>query len=106
MPLLLPRLWRHPFMAPASCTDPLKTIGVILPASSCSIPPSVRGFHRVSDLNMTKIESRPLHGKPWEYLFYLDFLDKEDDPKVQNALRHLGELADFMRVLGTYPKGS
>jgi prephenate dehydratase len=58
------------------------------------------------DLNMTKIESRPLHGKPWEYLFYLDFLDKEDDPKVQNALRHLGELADFMRVLGTYPKGS
>lgn len=57
------------------------------------------------DLNMTKIESRPLHGKPWEYLFYLDFLDKEDDPKVQNALRHLAELADFMRVLGTYPKG-
>jgi prephenate dehydratase len=58
------------------------------------------------DLNMTKIESRPLHGKPWEYLFYLDFLDKEDDPKVQNALRHLAELADFMRVLGTYPRGS
>jgi len=58
------------------------------------------------DLNMTKIESRPLHGKPWEYLFYLDFLDKEDDPKVQNALRHLAELADFMRVLGTYPKGN
>jgi prephenate dehydratase len=56
------------------------------------------------DLNMTKIESRPLHGKPWEYLFYLDFLDREDEPRVQNALRHLGELADFMRVLGTYPK--
>jgi prephenate dehydratase len=58
------------------------------------------------DLNMTKIESRPLHGKPWEYLFYLDFLDREDDPRVQNALRHLAELADFMRVLGTYPKDS
>jgi prephenate dehydratase len=58
------------------------------------------------DLNMTKIESRPLHGKPWEYLFYLDFLDREDDPRVQNALRHLGELADFLRVLGSYPKGS
>jgi len=56
------------------------------------------------DLNMTKIESRPLHGKPWEYLFYLDFLDREDDPRVQNALRHLAELADFMRVLGTYPR--
>jgi prephenate dehydratase len=58
------------------------------------------------DLNMTKIESRPLHGKPWEYLFYLDFLEREDDPRVQNALRHLAELADFMRVLGTYPKDS
>jgi prephenate dehydratase len=58
------------------------------------------------DLNMSKIESRPLHGKPWEYLFYLDFLEREEDPRVQNALRHLAELADFLRVLGTYPKDS
>jgi prephenate dehydratase len=58
------------------------------------------------DLNMTKIESRPLHGKPWEYLFYLDFSAREDEPRVQNALRHLGELADFLRVLGSYPKGN
>ncbi len=58
------------------------------------------------DLSLAKIESRPLHGKPWEYLFYMDFLDREDDPRVQNALRHLGELADFLRVLGSYPKGS
>jgi prephenate dehydratase len=58
------------------------------------------------DLNLTKIESRPLHGKPWEYLFYLDLLVREDEPRVQNALRHLAELADFLRVLGSYPKGS
>ena len=57
------------------------------------------------DLNMTKIESRPLHGKPWEYLFYLDFIGREDEPRVQNALGHLAELADFYRVLGSYPKG-
>jgi len=57
------------------------------------------------DLNMLKIESRPLRGKPWEYLFYLDLLGREDETRVQNALGHLAELADFLRVLGSYPKG-
>jgi prephenate dehydratase len=58
------------------------------------------------DLNLAKIESRPLRGKPWEYLFYLDFLGSVDSPNAQNALNHLRELADFLRVLGCYPKGA
>ena len=58
------------------------------------------------DLNLTKIESRPLRGKPWEYLFYLDFLGRLDSDPVQNALRHLGELADVVKVLGCYPRGA
>ena len=58
------------------------------------------------DLNLTKIESRPLRGKPWEYLFYLEFLDRVDSPAARNALNHLAELSDFQRVLGCYPKGA
>jgi prephenate dehydratase len=58
------------------------------------------------DLNLTKIESRPLRGKPWEYLFYLDFLGRADSPAARNALSHLRELADFLRILGCYPQGA
>jgi prephenate dehydratase len=54
------------------------------------------------DLNLTKIESRPFRGKPWEYLFYVDFLGSLDDPKTQNALKNLSEITQFLRVLGTY----
>jgi len=54
------------------------------------------------DLNLAKIESRPRRGKPWEYMFYLDVRAHRDDPRMKNALSHLGELADFLRVLGSY----
>lgn len=57
------------------------------------------------DLNLAKIESRPLRGKPWEYLFYLDFIGQVNDPAPRNALGHLRELADLLRVLGCYPRG-
>ncbi len=58
------------------------------------------------DLSLVKIESRPLRGKPWEYLFYLDFVGRVDSPQAQNALKHLSELADYLRVLGCYRKGA
>ena len=56
------------------------------------------------DISCTKIESRPLRGRPWEYWFYLDFLGREEDAVCRKALGHLAEFADFLRVLGSYPK--
>ena len=54
------------------------------------------------DISLSKIESRPMRGRPWEYVFYVDFLRGDDEP-AQNALRHLEEVADFVKVLGVYP---
>lgn len=54
------------------------------------------------DIDLAKIESRPLRGKPWEYLFYLDLMGEASDEPIRNALNHLRELSDFLRVLGTY----
>ena len=52
------------------------------------------------DISLSKIESRPMRGRPWEYVFYVDFLRGDDEP-ARNALRHLGEIAS-VKVLGIY----
>lgn len=54
------------------------------------------------DISLSKIESRPIRGRPWEYVFFADIL-RGDDEAARNALNHLGEIAEFVKVLGIYP---
>lgn len=55
------------------------------------------------DLDLSKIESRPVRGKPWEYCFYVDVL-QGNDQAMRLALKHLEEVAGFVKVLGVYPR--
>ncbi|GAB4542435.1 MAG: prephenate dehydratase [Anaerolineae bacterium] len=56
------------------------------------------------DIDLTKIESRPLQGKRWQYFFYIDFAGSIHETHCRNALNHLQEIATFFRVLGSYPR--
>ena len=57
------------------------------------------------DINLFKIESRPLRKGPWRYWFYLDFEGSMKEEACRNAINHLKEITSFCKILGSYPKG-
>ena len=55
-----------------------------------------------NDLNMSKIESRPIKGRPWEYCFFVDFEGNLEEAAVKNAIRGLREEAQNLKIVGNY----
>lgn len=54
-------------------------------------------------INMTKLESRPRMGHPWQSLFYLDVSGNREEPKLADALQQLKRQTQFMKILGSFP---
>jgi chorismate mutase/prephenate dehydratase len=77
-----------------------------------SIPHSPGSLFRVlkpfdeKEINLTKIESRPVKDKPWEYIFFLDFEGHATDAPIQETLDQMKGNLLFMKVLGSYPRNS
>ncbi len=63
------------------------------------------GVFAMRDINLLKIESRPLSGRPWEYVFYLDFEGHLSSEKIRKAVEHLEQMASFLKILGSYTHG-
>jgi chorismate mutase/prephenate dehydratase len=58
-----------------------------------------------SRINLTKIESRPLKNKPWEYMFFIDLRGHKEEEGVKRAIKKLEKSCLFLKVLGSYPSG-
>ena len=83
-------------------TDANKTTLVFaLPSTPGSLFKALSVF-ALREINLSKLESRPIRGRPWEYLFYVDIDARRDELALARALTQLGEFAKWSRVLGTY----
>jgi len=61
------------------------------------------GAFAIVDIDLSKIESRPIEGRPWEYAFYIDVIGRRTDAPLGRAISNLEQMADELHVLGSYP---
>jgi prephenate dehydratase len=89
--------------APAIRGGPRKTsLLFVTPNKPGSLFRALAAF-ALREIDLMKIESRPIEGRPWEYAFYVDIAGDADDPNVRRAIDHLREMCEIVRFLGSYP---
>jgi chorismate mutase/prephenate dehydratase len=82
---------------------PCKTSLVMATAQSPGSLVEALLVFRQHELNLTKLESRPIQGNPWEQMFYVDFEGNTADEHVRDAMDELTRVTRFVKILGTYP---
>ncbi|MBS3906585.1 MAG: prephenate dehydratase [Syntrophaceae bacterium] len=76
-----------------------------IPHSPGSLVQTLKLFEE-KGINLTKIESRPVKDKPWEYIFFLDFEGHATDKPVHEAIDEMKKQVLFLKLLGSYPRSS
>ncbi|MFN8535032.1 MAG: prephenate dehydratase [Dehalococcoidia bacterium] len=84
--------------------DPVKTSIVFAVANDPGALFKALAAFALRDIDLSKIESRPLKGRPWEYVFYMDFSGRADTGAGKRALDQLAETATLLRVFGSYTR--
>ncbi|MBI9072027.1 MAG: bifunctional 3-deoxy-7-phosphoheptulonate synthase/chorismate mutase [Melioribacteraceae bacterium] len=82
---------------------PCKTSLIMATAHQAGSLVEVLSLFRDFGINLTKLESRPIIGNPWEEMFYLDFEGNIVDERIQKVIDELSRHTRFFKVLGSYP---